>query len=109
MGKVVVVTAAGAGVGRATVEAFAEADYDVALLSRNKDRLERAADHLHRTYGVRTMPISTDVADAEAIERAANDNEEGLGPIDVWVDVAMATIFTPVHKLTAAELSVARR
>ena len=103
MGKVVVVTGAGAGVGRATVEAFAEAGYDVALLSRDKDRLERAADHLHRTYGVRTMPIPTDVADADAVEAAADDVEKELGPIDVWVNVAMATVFAPVHKLTAAE------
>ena len=103
MAKIVVVTGAGAGVGRATVEAFAKAGYEVALLSRDKDRLERAADDLNRTYGVRTMPIPTDVADAEAVERAASAVEAELGPIDVWVNVAMATVFAPVHKLTAEE------
>ena len=103
MTKIVVVTGAGAGVGRATVEAFAGAGYDVALLSRDKDRLERAADDLHQKYGVRTLPIPTDVADADAVEQAASDIEKELGPIDVWVNVAMATVFAPVHKLTAEE------
>ena len=56
MHKIAVVTGAGAGVGRATVEAFAQAGYDVALLSRDPGRLERAATELRR-YGVRTLPI----------------------------------------------------
>ena len=103
MGKVVVVTGAGAGVGRATVEEFAKAGYDIALLSRDQGRLDRAADHLHETYGVRTLPISTDVADADAVESAASLVEKELGPIEVWVNVAMATVFAPVHKLDAKE------
>jgi len=94
--------ARGAGVGRATVEEFARQGYDVALLSRDKDRLERAADEVRR-HGVRALPIPTDVADAEAVEAAAAKVEEELGPIDVWVNVAMATVFAPVSKLTAAE------
>ena len=52
---------------------------------------------------MRTMPIPTDVADADAVEQAAGDVEKELGPIDVWVNVAMATVFAPVHKLTAEE------
>jgi len=102
MAKVVVITGAGAGVGRATVEEFARQGYDVALLSRDKDRLERAASDIRR-HGVRALPISTDVADAEAVEAAATKVEEELGPIDVWVNVAMATVFAPVNKLTAKE------
>ena len=102
MTKIVVVTGAGAGVGRATVQAFAAAGYDVALLSRDPDRLNRAAEDLSR-YGGRALAIPTDVADADAVEAAAERIERELGPIDVWVNVAMATVFAPVHKLTAEE------
>lgn len=102
MSKVVVITGAGAGVGRAAVEEFARQGYDVALLARDKDRLEQAAADIRR-YGVRALPIPTDVADAEAVDQAARQVEENLGPIDVWVNVAMATVFAPVAKLTAAE------
>ena len=103
MGKVVVVTGAGAGVGRATVDVFARAGYDVALLSRDPDRLERAAYEV-RQHGVRALPIPTDVADAAALEDAADRVEAELGPIDVWVNVAFATVFAPVARLTAEEV-----
>jgi short-subunit dehydrogenase len=100
--KIVVITGAGAGVGRATVEEFARQGYDIGLLSRDKARLERAAAQC-RDLGVRALPIPTDVADADAVEAAATRVEEELGPIDVWVNVAMATVFAPVAKLTAQE------
>ncbi len=102
MPRIVVVTGAGAGVGRATAEEFARQGYDVALLSRDPDRLEQAAIQL-RGHGVRALPIPTDVADAEAVEAAASKVEDEFGPIDVWVNVAMATVFAPVSRLTAAE------
>ncbi|GJE79101.1 SDR family oxidoreductase [Methylorubrum thiocyanatum] len=102
MSGIVVVTGAGAGVGRATVEEFARRGYDVALLSRDPDRLERAAAALRR-HGVRALPIPTDVADAEAVEAAADRVEAELGPIDIWVNVAMATVFAPVSKITPEE------
>ncbi len=103
MPKVAVITGAGAGVGRATVEEFARQGYDVALLSRDPERLERAAEEI-RGLGVRALPIPTDVADAAAVEAAAERAEVELGPIDVWVNVAMATVFAPVSKLTAQEI-----
>ena len=103
MSKIAVITGAGAGVGRATVEEFARRGYDVALLSRDPDRLEQAAADIRR-YGVRALPIPTDVADAEAVEAAATKVEAELGPIDVWVNVAMATVFAPVSMLTAEEI-----
>ncbi len=103
MAKIAVITGAGAGVGRATADMFAKAGYDVALLSRDPDRLERAADEARR-FGVRALPIPTDVANAEAVEAAADRVERDLGPIDVWVNVAMATVFAPVSKLTAEEV-----
>ena len=104
MSKIVVITGAGAGVGRATVGEFARHGYDIALLSRDSGRLEEAAAEA-RACGVRALPISTDVADAEAVEAAATRVEEELGPIDVWVNVAMATVFSPVAKLTAKEVA----
>lgn len=103
MGKVVVVTGAGAGVGRATVTEFGRHGYDVALLSRDQARLDRAVADLQATHHVRALGIPTDVADAEAVEAAASRIEEALGPIDVWVNVAMATVFAPVSMLTAQE------
>ena len=102
MSKIVVITGAGVGVGRATVDEFARQGYDVALLSRDKDRLEKAAADIRR-FGVRALPIPTDVADAAAVEAAASRVKEELGPIDVWVNVAMATVFAPVSKLTPEE------
>jgi short-subunit dehydrogenase len=104
MPKIVVVTGASAGVGRATVEEFAKHGYDVALLARDPDRLQRVAGQLQSAHGVRALAIPTDVADAEAVEAAATQVETELGPIDVWVNVAMATVFAPVSKLTAQEV-----
>jgi short-subunit dehydrogenase len=103
LGKVIVVTGAGAGVGRATAVEFARHGHDVALLSRDPARLQDTANEL-RGLGVRALPISTDVADAEAVEAAATRVEQELGPIDVWVNVAMATVFSPVSRLTPAEV-----
>ncbi|MGH6991738.1 MAG: SDR family oxidoreductase [Caulobacteraceae bacterium] len=101
--KVAAITGAGAGVGRATVEEFARQGFDVALLSRDAARLERAAEEVRR-HGVRALPLPTDVADAAAVEAAADRAEAELGPIDVWVNVAMATVFSPVAQLTAEEV-----
>lgn len=103
MTKGAVVTGASAGVGRATVEEFARRGYDVALLAREPDRLTRAATEIESRYSIRALAIPTDVADAEAVETAATRAEKELGPIDVWVNVAMATVFAPVSKLTAQE------
>lgn len=102
MPKVAVVTGAGAGVGRATAEEFARSGFDVALLSRDSGRLEAVAERLQR-LGARALAIPTDVADAEAVERAAAQVEAELGSIDVWVNVAMATIFGPVSELRPRE------
>ncbi len=102
MSKIAVITGAGAGVGRATVDEFVRQGYDVGLLARDQGRLDQAAAEA-RGRGVRAVAMSTDVADAAAVEVAASRIENELGPIDVWVNVAMATVFAPVSKLTPEE------
>lgn len=103
MTKIVVVTGAGAGVGRATALEFARHGYDVALLSRDPERLESLTTEV-RALGRRAVAIPTDVAMAEQVEAAATRVEDELGPIDIWVNVAMATVFAPVSELTAQEV-----
>ncbi len=99
---IVVVTGASAGVGRAAALEFARQGCNLAILARNAARLEAAAAEL-RCHGVSALPIVADVADAEAVEAAAHRVEEGLGPIDVWVNNAMATIFAPFHRINPEE------
>ncbi|ASL48937.1 Putative oxidoreductase SadH (plasmid) [Burkholderia sp. AD24] len=103
MSKVAVVTGAGAGVGRATVEEFARRGYHVALLSRDRARIDRAVADLQASYDVRALGILTDVADADAVEAAASHIDQELGSIEVWINVAGATVFASVSELTARE------
>jgi len=102
MSKVVVITGASAGVGRATAELFARRGWKVGLLARGEERLADAAEAV-RALGTQAIAIPTDVADAAAVERAAERIEYELGPIDVWVNNAMATVFAPVAKITPDE------
>lgn len=101
--RVVVITGASAGVGRATARAFARPGTAVALLSRGEDGL-RSAAHDVSNLGGTPLALPTDVADAAAVEQAASAIEDQLGPIDVWVNNAMASVFSPVHQLTAEEV-----
>ena len=80
--QIVVVTGASAGVGRATAREFASHGCHVALMARNHERLEVAAQEC-RALGVRALPIVVDVADADALDMATYRVEEELGPIDV--------------------------
>lgn len=102
MATTVVVTGASAGVGRAIARAFADAGCDVGLIARNAERLAQAKDEVE-SRGCRAHAVPTDVADAQAVERAAEDIENTLGPIDVWVNDAMVTIFAPVHEIAPEE------
>jgi NAD(P)-dependent dehydrogenase (short-subunit alcohol dehydrogenase family) len=102
-GNVVVITGAAAGVGRAAARAFAAKGADVALVARGRDGLEAAAREV-RELGQRALVLPLDVADAEAVELAANAVERELGPIDVWVNDAMVSVFARFMDLTAAEL-----
>jgi short-subunit dehydrogenase len=92
--KVVAITGASAGAGRATAAAFARRGYNVGLIARDPDRLEATRDELARN-GSGAVAAPADVADPDAIEEAAERIEEKLGPIDVWVNNAMATVFAP--------------
>ena len=99
---IVVVTGGSAGVGRATVEMFAQAGWDVGIIARGQRRLDATVAAVER-LGRRACAVSADVADAAAVESAADTIEHALGPIDVWVNNAMATVFGPVSSLTADE------
>lgn len=100
--KVVVVTGASAGVGRATVRAFARRGCSIGLIARGTEGLEAAASEVRRE-GARAVAVPADVSDADAVERAAETIERELGPIDVWVNVAMTTVYAPVADITPAE------
>jgi short-subunit dehydrogenase len=102
MTQVAVVTGAGAGVGRATAREFARAGHDVGLIGRDTARLEAAAAEI-RAMGRRACVAAADVADAGAVDAAGARIEQALGPIDVWVNNAMTTVFAPVADITAEE------
>jgi NAD(P)-dependent dehydrogenase (short-subunit alcohol dehydrogenase family) len=101
-GTVVVVTGASYGVGRETARAFGRTGASVGLLARSAAGLEAACKELHG-LGVRTLAVPTDVAEADQVRRAASRVEEELGPIDVWVNDAMATVFSPFGSITPEE------
>lgn len=100
--RTVVVTGASAGVGRATAQAFAREGAQIALIARGAEGLQAAAAEVER-YGGKALFLPLDVADADAVEAAAERIENELGPIDVWVNCAMATIFAPLRCISPAE------
>jgi NAD(P)-dependent dehydrogenase (short-subunit alcohol dehydrogenase family) len=102
MSEVVVITGASAGVGRATVRAFAKRKASLALIARDTDGLQAAAEEVEAAGG-RALPLPTDVADPDAVESAAERAESEFGPIDIWINVAMATIYAPLHRITPEE------
>ena len=101
--RTVVVTGASAGVGRVTARAFGGQGAAVGLLARNGDALDAAAKEVTAAGG-RAVVVPVDVADAHAVEHAASLVEDALGPIDVWVNNAMVSVFSPVAELTAEEV-----
>ena len=95
---IAVVTGASGGVGRATARAFAEAGFDVALLARGIAGLEGAAKEVEAEGG-RVVVVTTDVSNFEEVDAAATLVENELGPIDVWVNDAMTTVFAPTWEI----------
>ncbi len=100
--EVVVITGATSGVGRATAARFARDGSRVALLARGEDGLDGAVKEVE-ALGGEAFPVPVDVADPDQVEAAAAAAEDSLGPIDVWVNSAMTTVFGEVGDVSGAE------
>ena len=101
-GRVVVVTGASGGIGRASAVAFGARGDRVALLARGQDGLEGAAKEI-RERGGEAIVVPTDVSDPKQVEQAAETVESALGPIDVWVNVAFTSVFAPFSEIEPEE------
>jgi short-subunit dehydrogenase len=100
--EVVVITGASAGVGRAIVQAFAKRGAHIGLVARGQVGLEAAALDVE-ALGGKALLLPTDVANAEQVELAAARVEEVLGPIDLWVNAAMASVFSSAIEMTSED------
>ncbi|MEA3251439.1 MAG: SDR family oxidoreductase [Pseudomonadota bacterium] len=100
--EIVVITGAGAGLGRATAREFARHGAHLGLIGRDRNRLEAVRSEIE-ALGARTVVVSADVADARQVEAAAECIEAELGPIDIWINGAMTTVFAPLHAMSAEE------
>lgn len=100
--RVVVITGAGAGIGRATVREFARTGARIGLIERDPERLEQTADEVRRLGG-EALICRADVADADQVEAAAANVAAEFGRIDVWINNAMATIYSPFQKISSED------
>jgi len=100
--EVVVITGASAGVGRATAQAYARRGAHIGLLARGTAGLQAAKRDVE-ALGGRAIILQADVGDAEAVELAAQMTEDEFGPIDIWVNNAMNSVFSPVKEMKADE------
>ena len=100
--KVVIVTGASAGVGRAVIRLFAQEGARIGLLARGRDGLEAARREVE-VLGGQALVVPTDVADPDQVEAAAAAVEEAFGPIDIWINNAMASVFSPAAEMTPAD------
>jgi short-subunit dehydrogenase len=100
--EIVVVTGASAGVGRAAAHAFADQGAHIGLMARGTQGLQAAAAEVEQRGG-EALALPTDMADSDAVEAAAQRVEDRFGPIDIWVNCAMATIFAPFHRVSPDE------
>ena len=100
--QVVMVTGASAGLGRAIAHAFARRGARIGLIARNREALEACRNEVQRLGGV-GLVLPLDVSDAAAVDAAASQIEDTFGPLDVWVNDAMVSVFSPVHEMKADE------
>jgi NAD(P)-dependent dehydrogenase (short-subunit alcohol dehydrogenase family) len=100
--ETVVVTGSSAGLGRAIAREFGKHQARVALLARGVDGLNGAKREIER-YGGQALVIPVDVADAAKLEQAAETVEREFGPIDIWVNNAMASVFSPIKEMQPEE------
>ena len=100
--RTIVITGGSAGVGRAVARKFAEEGAQIGLIARGEERLDAAVSEIVEQGG-RALACSVDVSDPEAVERAAAQIEDAFGPIDIWVNAAMATVFSPFSEMTPEE------
>ncbi len=98
--QVVMITGASAGIGRATALAYAARGARIGLMARGAAGLEGARQEVIRAGGD-AIVLLADVADADRVDRCATTLEETFGPIDVWVNNAMTSVFSPVSEMTA--------
>jgi NAD(P)-dependent dehydrogenase (short-subunit alcohol dehydrogenase family) len=102
MTETVVITGASAGIGRAVAELFGRRKANVTLIARGEAGLRGAARSVEEAGGA-ALPIQADVADYEAVDRAAKRTEETFGPIDIWVNVAFTSVFAPFTQIKPEE------
>jgi NADP-dependent 3-hydroxy acid dehydrogenase YdfG len=100
--QVVVVTGASSGVGRAIARAFGARGAKVGLIARTRAALEDCAEEIRRAGG-EALVLPLDVADAAAVERAADEVVARWGRIDTWVNDAMVSVFSPVKEMRPEE------
>jgi NAD(P)-dependent dehydrogenase (short-subunit alcohol dehydrogenase family) len=100
--QTVVITGASAGIGRATARLFAQRGDRVGLIARGQAGLAGAARDVDRAGGI-ALAVPADVSDFAQVDAAAEQIERGMGPIDVWVNVAFTSVFAPFAELTPAE------
>ncbi len=99
---VVVVTGASAGLGRAIAHAYARKGARLALLARNPEALNAAKQECEE-FGGSAITIPVDVSDFEAVEAAAGRVEREFDPIDIWINDAMVSVFSPVKEMEASD------
>jgi NAD(P)-dependent dehydrogenase (short-subunit alcohol dehydrogenase family) len=97
-----VVTGASAGLGRAISWAFGKEGANLGLIARNLDALEKARTEVEQLGG-KALSLPLDVSDADAVEHAAAEVERAFGPIGIWINNAMVSVFSPVKEMRADE------